>query len=123
MELSERIIFARERAGMKQHHVADLLSLTQQAIQSWEKGNSSPRLPRLQKLAEVLDVSEEWLSTGQGSFKRNKETDEDDQKVTDDIMHILDQLEGEDKKDALKILENMAENRQLLNKHGVDQKS
>ena len=120
MELKDRIIFARERSGMKQHQIADRLGLTQQAIQSWERGKSSPRLQKMRKLAEVLNVSEEWLSTGNGSFKMPVKSSANEEQIDSEIISIIDQLEGEEKNDAINILQAMLSKRKILNKYGID---
>ena len=120
MELIERITFARERAGLSQTELAKKIGITPQAIQNWEYGKSSPRLQRLKKLAEVLNVSEEWITTGNGSFKRKKQSNaKNDKDLTDNILFVLDQLSGEKKKDALKIIKHIAEQQKLLNKYGL----
>ena len=57
MGLAENIRKYRERAGLDQGQLAKLLDRTNGAISQWETGRSTPRMPMLHKLAEVLNVT------------------------------------------------------------------
>ena len=120
MKLIDRIIFARKNVDFSQTKLAKALGVTPQAVQNWEYGNSQPRAARLKKIAKILNVSDEWLILGKGSFKRKKEADIKSKKVTDDIMSILDQLCDEDKKHAIELLGHIAKKRQILDRYGID---
>lgn len=50
--LPEAIVEDRERLGQSQEQVARALGVTQQALSEWEKGNTTPRGPRLRALAQ-----------------------------------------------------------------------
>ncbi len=53
---------AREQAGLTQYQLAKALSYTSaQFISNWERGQSSPPLDVLPKLASVLDLSPKEL--------------------------------------------------------------
>lgn len=41
--------------------VADLLGVSKQTISNWESTNASPRLAELEKIAQKLGITEEWL--------------------------------------------------------------
>lgn len=44
----------RQRAGLTQAALADLLGLSQQAVASWESGERSPRASDIPRLADAL---------------------------------------------------------------------
>jgi len=56
MKLGEKIRKLRERKGLSQKELADLVGITQQAIASWESGKKKPRYDKLQRLAEIFKV-------------------------------------------------------------------
>ena len=44
----------REKCGLSQRKVADLMDVSQQAVARWENGEAKPRADVLPKLARVL---------------------------------------------------------------------
>jgi len=51
----------REKAGMSQKRLADIIGLTQQTIAKWEKDKAEPDTETLIKLAELFEVSVDQL--------------------------------------------------------------
>ena len=64
--IGQRIKQARTRLGKSQEELGKELGLSSQSIQSWEKGRSSPRGPRLPKLAAALQTTPQYLIFGTG---------------------------------------------------------
>ncbi len=62
---SSRVKEIREKRGMNQSALANLLGVTPTAVWNWEQGNSLPRRPMLAKLAKVLGVDESYLTDGE----------------------------------------------------------
>ncbi len=60
-ELGERIAQARERRGISQYELADLMGVSQQSVAAWERKVSSIRSDTLIKLATVLQTSADEL--------------------------------------------------------------
>lgn len=58
-----RILEARKQRGLSQREVAERLGITVQAISQWENNRTEPT-GRLKRLADILDVSEQWLIQG-----------------------------------------------------------
>ena len=54
----------RERKGMTQSDIANLLGVTPAAVSKWENGSSKPRTEVLFRLAEILGVRSEELMAG-----------------------------------------------------------
>lgn len=61
MEFSERLKKLRKDAGFTQVDVASKLGISQQAYASWERGVKKPTQDNLVKIAQVLNVSVDYL--------------------------------------------------------------
>ena len=61
MTLGERIRQQRQRAGLSQEKVAELVGVSRQAVTKWETGQSAPSTDNLFKLAEIFDSSVDLL--------------------------------------------------------------
>lgn len=57
----ERLIEMRKSLGMTQRQVAEKLGITQPSYIRYEIGNSEPTLENLAKLADIFDVSVDYL--------------------------------------------------------------
>lgn len=81
MELKDLIRQAREAKGWRQEDLAERLSVTKQAVQQWESGETSPRGARRARLCDALGLLEtdmEAFSAGE-SFTRT---------AIDELVHI-----------------------------------
>lgn len=61
MEFSERLKNLRKQAGLTQVDVAGELGISQQAYASWERGVKRPTQENLVKIAQILNVSVDYL--------------------------------------------------------------
>lgn len=61
MNLSEKIIYYRKRAGMNQEMLADRLGVSRQAVSKWETGEAVPELNKVVLLAKVFGVTTDAL--------------------------------------------------------------
>lgn len=52
---------ARKRQGLSQKELAKKLFLSTQAVSKWERGESTPDLPHICRIAQILGVSVDWL--------------------------------------------------------------
>jgi transcriptional regulator with XRE-family HTH domain len=59
--LGERIMQAREQAGISQNELARMLGVTQQTVLTWERKVSTIRTDTLIKLANIFKVSADEL--------------------------------------------------------------
>lgn len=57
----ERLLIARRRREMTQGELAEKARLFKTDISKYERGESQPNLPRLCRLADVLNVSTDYL--------------------------------------------------------------
>ena len=61
MEFSERLKDLRRQAGLTQVEVAGELGISQQSYASWERGVKRPTQENLVKIAQILNVSVDYL--------------------------------------------------------------
>lgn len=66
--LESRIKQARERLGWSQVDLARRMHAAQPTVSGWEAGKKAPRVKMMGRLATVLGVGFEWLSTGRGEM-------------------------------------------------------
>lgn len=51
----------RKNKGLKQQEIAELLGVKRNTYSDWENGKTEPSFENLVKLADLLDVSLDWL--------------------------------------------------------------
>lgn len=68
MSIHQRIRQKRVERGFASHkELANAIGVSWQTIQQWEKeGGTAPKRDRMQRVAEVLGTTPEWLMTGAG---------------------------------------------------------
>ena len=62
--IGERVRSARKAAGLSQADLARRIGVSQPAIATWESGVHDPRRVVMEKLADALSISPEWLAAG-----------------------------------------------------------
>ena len=80
MEVGKRINALRKKKGMTQKELAGLLCVTDKAISRWESGVGNPDLNTLPKIAEIFNVSIDYLLSDnremvEGNVGSNTSTD------------------------------------------------
>ena len=58
---SERLKRLRKNKGLKQQEIADLVHVNRVTYTNWEKGKREPSFEILVKLADLFEVSLDWL--------------------------------------------------------------
>lgn len=61
MNLAEKLIIQRKKAGMSQEQLADRLGITRQSVSKWEAGSSIPEISKLVAMSEIFRVSLDYL--------------------------------------------------------------
>mgnify|MGYP000752062887 CR=1 FL=1 len=74
MEFSERLKNLRKQAHLTQVDVAEKLGISQPAYASWERGVKRPTQENLVKIAQILNVSIDYL-VGNSDGKKENELD------------------------------------------------
>ena len=76
--IAERLKELRKEAGLTQKQVADTLQVAQNSYSNWEKGIRTPLNPTINKLAELFNVSSEYLKGNTDIRNPEEEIDLDD---------------------------------------------
>ncbi len=61
MQLNEKIIACRRRAGLSQETLAEQVGVSRQAVSKWECGDAVPEPAKLLALARLFSVTTDWL--------------------------------------------------------------
>ncbi len=61
MDLSEKIMKLRKAYGFSQDELAEKLGITRQSISKWELNQAMPDLDKVVKMAEIFDISTDYL--------------------------------------------------------------
>lgn len=93
MTIYERIESLRKSKGLSQGKLEKQLGFSNGSISKWK--NSTPKVERLQKLADFFGVSVEYLMTG----KEDKQKEKDN---TDDLKQKYRELEELLRSDSMK---------------------
>jgi transcriptional regulator with XRE-family HTH domain len=67
--MEKRIRQARLEAGLSQAELSRRMYVTQPTVSDWESGRKAPHVKNLVRLALLLGVNFEWLSTGRGEMQ------------------------------------------------------
>lgn len=62
--MNERLRILREQAGLSQEQLAGQIHITRQAISKWELGYAEPSIEVLIALAQLYDVTIDYIVTG-----------------------------------------------------------
>lgn len=71
MALGERIKECRQKVGMSQEKVAELVGVSRQAVTKWESNQSAPNTENLFKLAEIFGISVDILLESENETKQS----------------------------------------------------
>ena len=58
---TERLKELRKNKGLKQQEIAELLGIKRNTYSDWENGKTEPSFENLIKLADLLEVTLDWL--------------------------------------------------------------
>ncbi|AGK72139.1 Cro/CI family transcriptional regulator [Streptococcus cristatus] len=76
MGFSERLKESRKQARLTQVEIAEKLGISQPAYASWERGTKKPTQENLVKLAQVLNVTIDYLVGNSEEEMTNKELED-----------------------------------------------
>ena len=97
--LSDSLKTLRAKHGMSQADLAKKLSVTQQAVGRWEREQTSPDFAMLKKMADIFNVSTDYLLGVQPPQKNslpslNAKDEREITRMMDDMKDRLMQEEG-----------------------------
>jgi len=61
MDFGKRVAYIREREGIMQKELADMLGISARKLSDYERGESSPKDDTRVKIAKALDISMDYL--------------------------------------------------------------
>ena len=103
MEFSERLKKLRKDAGLTQVDVANKLGISQPAYASWERGIKKPTQENLVKIAQVLNVSIDYLVGN--SEEKSDELDNIELLFRMNSKGLTDEEKGIFKKELIEFME------------------
>lgn len=93
--LGERLKIARERTGLKQTQVKERTNINNKTLSGYENNVSEPDRTTLITLANLYDVSFEWLMTGEGKLSDAKvNTPKDEKDIAKRVAQLRADLEN-----------------------------
>ena len=63
MLLSEKILMLRKKQGWSQEELAEKLGVSRQSVSKWESASASPDISKLVEIADIFEVSTDYLLT------------------------------------------------------------
>ena len=109
MNLTIRILRSRKERKLSQQALADLIGVSRSALAQWETEMSSPSLQNLRKMAEILEVSFEWIATGRGNqFLISRADSICDTEVDGEIVGQLHRMSLKKKRAILNVMRAMS---------------
>lgn len=103
--LGSRLRISREKKRLTQIEVAKILGISNGTLSGYERDYRDPDTETLSKLAQLYDVSLDWLLTGrnEGSFKATKKESKDE--IANVFFREWDKASSEKKKRTLEFLQ------------------
>ena len=75
MEIEKKLKEAREKAGITQEQVAEIVMVSRQTVSNWENGRSLPDIISVIKLSDLYNVSVDELLKGDQKMQKKIEKD------------------------------------------------
>ncbi len=67
----DKIVQGRKKKGMSQEDFSDIMGVSRQMVSRWELNTAMPRMQKIRKISEILDISIEDLLSGNENKKFN----------------------------------------------------
>jgi len=94
MTFGDRLAYVRKKKGLSREQLGKLVGVKGRAVCDWELGNKSPKAYRLLKIAEALEVSEDWLIGNSGDFEmKDSMENPKSMKLTEEQQRLVDENE------------------------------
>lgn len=108
--LGTRIRAARERKGLTQSGLADLVGVTRSAVAQWETGRSGQVGSNLTQIAAVLEVGVEHLLLGAGAASVAGELGLPDQMAGDELalLRLYRECEADERQILLRLAKKLS---------------
>ncbi|MCI8284988.1 MAG: helix-turn-helix transcriptional regulator [Firmicutes bacterium] len=94
MTIYERYCKIRDYKNLKDARVAEATGIGKSTFSDWKNGRSVPKNDKLQKIADVLDVSLEYLLTGKTESHTSVLSNKDERDIAKRLEQTLSDLEN-----------------------------
>jgi transcriptional regulator with XRE-family HTH domain len=91
MLLCDKLIQLRREKGYSQEQLANMLNVSRQAVSKWEAGNSTPEIEKIINIAEIFNVSLDFLLRDNLDFN-NRAEKADNNLDNANVMMQLDEI-------------------------------
>jgi len=72
MSFEDKLIALRKRKGLSQEDFANELNVSRQSVFKWESGQNTPDISKLKKIAQLFEVSLDFLLDDNQTFKEKE---------------------------------------------------
>lgn len=87
----------RDEKGYKDSDIARITGITKSTFSDWKSGRSCPKNDKLQKIAEALDVTVDYLTTGnRGPGEESELNTRDKRDIAKDLDRIMGEIKNEE---------------------------
>lgn len=103
-----RIREIRKSKGISQQKLAEVLHVNQTAISQWETGKTSPNIDSAKAMADLFDVSMEYLLSDDAAEEKNKKPAAESHELSElerELIRLLEQVPEERKAQVLAYIE------------------
>lgn len=76
MKFSEKLQILRKEKGLSQEKLAELLSVSRQAVSKWESGQTYPEIEKLIVLSDLFEITLDDLLRDRHTEAENKDSNE-----------------------------------------------
>ena len=95
MTIYDRYCEIRNSKGLKDSNVASGTGIGKSTFSDWKSGRSQPKQDKLQKIADFLGVSLEYLTTGKEKEWKPTFTEKDERDVQKELEKTLNALQND----------------------------
>lgn len=104
MELSQRIRFLRKKKGLNQGELAEKVGINPSHLSRLENGKYQPSVDALQKIAEALEVSVDFLLSDDESGELEVKIEN---KSLSERLRLIDTLDEADQQALIQVIDSM----------------
>ncbi len=94
MTITERLFLVLSNKNLSQKEFAKAINVNEKTVSAWKKNNSLPSADKISDISDFLNISLEYLLTGQEKSPSSYLT-ENEQKIIDTFKNLNNTQQGE----------------------------
>ena len=94
MTITERLFLVLSNKNLSQKEFAKAINVNEKTVSAWKKNNSLPSADKISDISDFLNISLEYLLTGQEKSPSSYLT-ENEQKIIDTFKNLTPTQQGE----------------------------